>query len=62
MLTFNEDRDRLQYLETLFPAQSRRFAIQSYLSKLGSSDSIIRSPEDLEKLAKEQYSNLSTLE
>jgi len=55
MLKFNENRDKLQYLEELFPANSRRYAIKNHLSKLGSSESAIRTTQDLERLAKEQY-------
>ena len=42
MLKFNENRDKLRYLEELFPADSRKHAIKNHLSKLGSTQSAIR--------------------
>ena len=35
MQNFNEDRDKLGYLESLFPDGSRRYAMKNYLSMMG---------------------------
>lgn len=35
MTTFNENRDKLGYLESLFPDRSRNYAMRSYLSMMG---------------------------
>jgi transposase len=35
MMNYNEDRDKLGYLESLFPDRSRHYAMRSYLSMMG---------------------------
>jgi hypothetical protein len=38
MQTFSEERDRQRYIEEIFPADSRRFALKRYIALMGSTE------------------------
>jgi len=47
LTTFNEERDKLGYLESVFPDSSRNFAMKTYLSIMGQ-DAQATTVEELE--------------
>jgi hypothetical protein len=60
MQNFNEDRDKLGYLESLFPDRSRNYAMKSYISLMGQ-EVQASSPQELESAAKSVYENLAQM-
>jgi hypothetical protein len=57
---FNMDRDKLGYLESLFPDRSRHYAMKDYLSAMGQNQPA-RTAEELEALTKESYGTLAQM-
>jgi hypothetical protein len=60
MSTFHNDRDKLGYLESLFPTESRQYAMKNYISLMGQ-DVQATSVEELEQATKAAYSNLAQI-
>jgi hypothetical protein len=54
MTSFHNDRDKLGYLESLFPDQSRNYAMKNYISLMGQ-DVQATSVEELEHATKAAY-------
>ena len=54
MTSFHNDRDKLGYLESLFPDQSRNYAMKNYISLMGQ-DVQATSVEELEQATKAAY-------
>jgi hypothetical protein len=60
LTSFNEDRDKLGYLESLFPDRSRRYAMKHYISLMGQ-DVQATSVDQLEQATKAAYGDLAQM-
>ena len=60
MKEFHEERDKLNYLEAVFPDRSRRYAIKDYLSLMGQ-DAQATTVQELESSTKQAYQQLADM-
>jgi len=52
---YQEERDKVQYLEAMHPDLSRNFALKNMIAKMGSDFSQVNSAADLEKATRQEY-------
>ena len=60
MQSFHEERDKLGYLESLFPDKSRNYAMRNYISLMGQ-DVQATTPQELESATRSAYANLAQM-